>query len=191
MLKVTITGVVPGMGFQSHKKMLKVNNMVVVLFMVSMALTLAFAEDWSQFRGPNGSGVSTSTGLPAEFGPEKNVIWKTALPPGHSSPVLTRNRIFVTAHSQRKGELQATRHLSRPPNRKAPLATRSAALECRPLAERQRARLAKPGHRRLECLRLLSRVRVGLVRRSRQRALEASARTVQHVLRLWRIPDPR
>ena len=57
-------------------------------------------EDWSQFRGPNGSGVSESTGLPVEFGPDKNVVWKTALPPGHSSPVLTRDRIFVTAYKK-------------------------------------------------------------------------------------------
>ena len=57
-------------------------------------------EEWGQFRGPNGSGVSASTGLPAEFGPEKNVVWKTPLPPGHSSPVLTRDRIFVTAYEK-------------------------------------------------------------------------------------------
>jgi outer membrane protein assembly factor BamB len=55
------------------------------------------AEDWSQFRGPNGSGVSATTGLPIDFGPAKNVIWKTPLPPGHSSPVLTRDRVFITA----------------------------------------------------------------------------------------------
>ena len=60
------------------------------------------AEEWTQFRGPNGSGVSTSTGLPLEFGPGKNVVWKTELPPGHSSPVLTRDRIFVTAHTAEK-----------------------------------------------------------------------------------------
>ena len=64
--------------------------------------TTAHAEDWPQFRGPNGSGVSASTGLPAEFGPEKNVKWKTALPPGHSSPIVTKNRIFVTAFSGEK-----------------------------------------------------------------------------------------
>jgi outer membrane protein assembly factor BamB len=45
----------------------------------------------------NASGVSDATNLPVEFGPAKNVIWKTALPAGHSSPVLTTNRIFVTA----------------------------------------------------------------------------------------------
>jgi outer membrane protein assembly factor BamB len=82
--------------------MSKVNNTVVALFIALLALTRAVAQDWSQFRGPNGSGVSATTGIPVEFGPKKNVVWKTALPPGHSSPVLTRNRIFVTAHSKEK-----------------------------------------------------------------------------------------
>ncbi len=55
------------------------------------------AGDWTQFRGPNGSGVSEATGLPVEMGPEKNLVWRTTLPPGHSSPVLTKDRIFLTA----------------------------------------------------------------------------------------------
>jgi outer membrane protein assembly factor BamB len=57
---------------------------------------------WGRFRGPNGAGVSATTGLPAEFGPASNVVWKTPLPPGHSSPVLTATRIFVTAHTADK-----------------------------------------------------------------------------------------
>lgn len=52
---------------------------------------------WPQFRGPNGSGVSDATRLPVRFGPGKNVVWKSALPPGHSSPVITGDRIFLTA----------------------------------------------------------------------------------------------
>ncbi|MGH8246552.1 MAG: PQQ-binding-like beta-propeller repeat protein, partial [Gammaproteobacteria bacterium] len=46
---------------------------------------------------PNGSGLAETTGLPSEFGPQTNVIWKVPLPPGASSPVLTKERIFVTA----------------------------------------------------------------------------------------------
>jgi outer membrane protein assembly factor BamB len=69
---------------------------------IPKSLTESVPEDWSQFRGPNGSGVSATTGLPVEFGPKKNVVWKTDLPPGHSSPVLTRDRIFITAHSKEK-----------------------------------------------------------------------------------------
>ena len=48
---------------------------------------LLSGADWPQFRGPNASGVSDTVGLPSEFGPSKNVVWKTALPAGHSSPV--------------------------------------------------------------------------------------------------------
>jgi len=54
-------------------------------------------DDWSRFRGPNGTGVSTATNLPTEFGPDKGVLWKTSLPEGHSSPVLARSRIYITA----------------------------------------------------------------------------------------------
>jgi outer membrane protein assembly factor BamB len=75
---------------------------LVALIAISFSITSALAEDWTQFRGPNGSGVSTSKGVPETFGPTKNVVWKTELPPGHSSPVLTRDRIFVTAHTKDK-----------------------------------------------------------------------------------------
>src|SRR5262245_64229011 len=57
----------------------------------------AEAADWSRFRGPNGSGAAESGAFPVEFGPERNVVWKTPLPPGHSSPVLDRDRIYLTA----------------------------------------------------------------------------------------------
>jgi outer membrane protein assembly factor BamB len=66
-----------------------------------LSLSLAFAagaEDWTRFRGPNGGGVSPTTGLPAEVGPDENVVWKTPLPPGHSSPVLVGDAIFLTAY---------------------------------------------------------------------------------------------
>lgn len=68
--------------------------------MLSQLLLVAISsgsDDWSRFRGPNGSGVTRATGLPFEFGPDKNVIWKTALPQGHSSPILSDNLIFLTA----------------------------------------------------------------------------------------------
>ena len=77
-----------------------INKLLVAFVLVICALTNAVADDWTQFRGPNGSGVSPTTGLPTEFGPTKNVVWKTDLPSGHSSPVLTKDRIFVTAHDK-------------------------------------------------------------------------------------------
>jgi outer membrane protein assembly factor BamB len=57
-----------------------------------------FGADWPQFRGPNGAGLCPSCGqLPVEFGPNKNVVWKTDLPAGKSSPILLGNRILLTA----------------------------------------------------------------------------------------------
>ena len=74
-----------------------------IVLLGALCLTNALAaDDWSQFRGPNGTGVSGTTGLPVEFGPTKNVVWKTELPPGHSSPVLAGKKIFITAHSKEK-----------------------------------------------------------------------------------------
>lgn len=59
-------------------------------------------SDWPRFRGPNGSGVAETAGLPAGFGPRKNTIWKTELPAGHSSPVLSGGLIFLTAFEKQK-----------------------------------------------------------------------------------------
>ena len=88
---------------------MKLSITVACLFIASLTLGTAFAEDWPQFRGPNGNGVSASTGLPEEFGPRTNVVWKTALPPGHSSPVLTRDRIYVTAYEKTKQQTADSR----------------------------------------------------------------------------------
>lgn len=52
---------------------------------------------WGQFRGPNGSGVDTSTGYPVTFSPTNGVAWKAAVPYGQSSPVVVGSRVYVTA----------------------------------------------------------------------------------------------
>ena len=65
---------------------------------------LAKVENWSRFRGPNGTGVSTATNLPVEFGPQSHVKWKATVPPGHSSPVFTDSHIFLSAHSAEKDD---------------------------------------------------------------------------------------
>ncbi len=54
-------------------------------------------QNWSQWRGSDGSGVSSETGLPLEWNRDKNVLWKTPIPGrGHSSPVIWGDRIFLT-----------------------------------------------------------------------------------------------
>ncbi len=60
----------------------------------------ASAEEWSRFRGPGGSGVLESVNLPVEFGTDRNVRWKIALPSGHSSPIVDHGRVFLTGFEQ-------------------------------------------------------------------------------------------
>jgi outer membrane protein assembly factor BamB len=55
------------------------------------------ASEWLQFRGPNGTGVAEGFPLPAEFSATKNLAWKTPVPFARSSPVITADRIFLTA----------------------------------------------------------------------------------------------
>ncbi|HLX42079.1 MAG TPA: PQQ-binding-like beta-propeller repeat protein [Bryobacteraceae bacterium] len=74
------------------------HSLAVLVTAFALGSAHGFASDWPRFRGPNGSGVNETTGLPTEFGPDKNLVWKTALPPGHSSPILVGDRIFLTAY---------------------------------------------------------------------------------------------
>ena len=67
--------------------------MRLLLLLTAAALS---AADWPMFRGVNGSGVATVSKAPTEFGPARNVVWKTDLPFGHSSPVITGDLIFLT-----------------------------------------------------------------------------------------------
>src|SRR6188474_2539514 len=82
--------------------MLKLRLMATAALLTLLSAGLFAADNWSRFRGPNGTGVSNATNLPVEFGPESHVKWKTPLPPGHSSPVFTNTHIFLTAHSPEK-----------------------------------------------------------------------------------------
>lgn len=66
-----------------------------LLFLASVCWAAPGGE-WDRFRGPNSSGLSDDVGIPAEFGPDKNVVWKTDLPEGDSSPVFGKHSIFVT-----------------------------------------------------------------------------------------------
>ena len=80
-----------------------------VIFVLCFAITTAFssyptaaASAWPQFRGTNCAGVSESDKPPVEFGPTTNLLWKTALPAGLSSPCIWNDRIFLTGFADQK-----------------------------------------------------------------------------------------
>jgi len=74
---------------------------VVLLLVAAAAAASAPHDEWSRFRGPNGSGISEASNLPVEFGPETNLLWKLDLPQGHSSPILHGDRIYLTAFREK------------------------------------------------------------------------------------------
>jgi outer membrane protein assembly factor BamB len=78
----------------------------------------AIGADWTQFRGPNGSGISSDKGLPTTWSSKENIVWRTKLPgPGTSCPIVVGKRVYVTSYSgygleRGKGEMdKLMRHL--------------------------------------------------------------------------------
>ncbi|HEV3006122.1 MAG TPA: PQQ-binding-like beta-propeller repeat protein [Pirellulales bacterium] len=64
---------------------------------VVTSVGLCPAQEWSRFRGPNGTGVSDAASVPAEW-TDRDLNWKVTLPGiGHSSPVLWGDKIFLTS----------------------------------------------------------------------------------------------
>ncbi len=52
---------------------------------------------WPEFRGPTAQGVSTAKGLPTEWAPDKNIVWRSEVAgKGWSSPVVANGKIFIT-----------------------------------------------------------------------------------------------
>jgi outer membrane protein assembly factor BamB len=61
------------------------------------------AQEWTRFRGPNGSGLGKASTVPLRF-TEKDYNWKVSLPGvGHSCPVLWGQRLFVTSADEETG----------------------------------------------------------------------------------------
>ena len=58
---------------------------------------LAAAENWPQWRGPSSNGSSTETGLPDSCDPAL-AKWVTTLPgASYATPVVWKDRVFVTS----------------------------------------------------------------------------------------------
>ena len=143
--------------------------------------------EWSRFRGPNGTGISSSTGLPAEFGPSTNVVWKAAVPAGHSSPVLTTAQIFLTAYEgdrllvlafdRKNGREQWRREVPR--HQKGHLDGPNSPASPSPVSDGERVYT------------FFQDVGPHGVRRRRKGVMARPSRPVQHVLRIRRIADSR
>ena len=70
-------------------------SVIIVLSSFTVAAQQRAKMWWPQFRGPNSSGLGEGK-PPVNFGPDQNVLWKTPLGPGLSSPIVWDRRIFLT-----------------------------------------------------------------------------------------------
>lgn len=74
------------------QRVLMIGGMLCVL----LAAQTGLAQEWTRFRGPNGTGVSDVKTVPVSW-TEKDVRFKVELPAeGHSSPVLWGDRVFLS-----------------------------------------------------------------------------------------------
>ena len=75
-------------------------HLAALLVSLTVAAAAAVAEDWPQFRGPGGDGVSSAAGVPLRWSETQNVRWKTAIPGlGHASPVISQRCVFILTAS--------------------------------------------------------------------------------------------
>ena len=74
----------------------KLSTLWLALALATLAGAGGETEDWTRFRGPDGSGISAATAVPVRW-TEQDYNWKVELPgEGHSSPVTWRDKVFVT-----------------------------------------------------------------------------------------------
>ena len=80
-------------------------NLFIHLTVPCLLVLPLSAQEWSRFRGPNGSGLGNAPNVPAEW-KEQDFNWKITLPGiGHSSPVLWANDLFVVSSPEGQGGL--------------------------------------------------------------------------------------
>lgn len=66
-----------------------------------LAVGICRADNWPQWRGPRGDGVSEEKGLPIQWSETQNVLWKCPLPgEGASTPAIWNTSLFVTCQQK-------------------------------------------------------------------------------------------
>jgi len=71
--------------------------LAIISTLILICTGVAFAEDWPEFRGPTGQGISSEENVPTHWGPEENVVWKVpVVGQGWSSPIYVQGRVYLT-----------------------------------------------------------------------------------------------
>jgi len=75
-----------------------VTRILLLFSLLAILAVPAFADNWPQWRGPKNDGHSTEKGLPTEWGPDQNILWKVPMAGrGASTPCVWGDKIFITS----------------------------------------------------------------------------------------------
>jgi len=68
----------------------------ILALLILNSVSVTQAQNWPNFRGPNGDGTSIETNLPIKWDSITNVVWKSPVPGiGHSSPIIWEDKLFT------------------------------------------------------------------------------------------------
>lgn len=81
-------------------------NIFLLFFLICIGFVNKAQSDlWPQFRGIKGSGIASETSKPPiSFGNE-NLLWELELPSGVSSPVIWKEKLFITGYVEENKKL--------------------------------------------------------------------------------------
>ena len=78
----------------------QISTTIVGLIATALLCVSLIAEDWTRFRGPNGTGVNSASKAPVEWSESKNLKWSVDLPGrGSSCPIVVGDKVLLTAYT--------------------------------------------------------------------------------------------
>ena len=96
---------------------MKLASVAYFLATIAAVSVIDASEPSSYFRSNYGCAVGDSVPLPADFASKTNLLWRTPLTPGNSTPSVSDDSIFLTTWQEESKEL-ATVALDRKTNRR-------------------------------------------------------------------------
>ncbi len=95
--------------------MRKIHGLLLMAAMLSSSSAIARADDWPQWRGPTGMGLTTESKLPLKWDAKtgSGILWKASLAgtTGHSSPIVWQDKVFVTLAARQSREQEERKEI--------------------------------------------------------------------------------
>lgn len=79
---------------------MKLRHVCGLAVLLTLTISALRADEWTRFRGADGTGTSTAKNLPLTWSDKENIVWRAKMPgPGSSSPIIAGDKIILTSYS--------------------------------------------------------------------------------------------